>query len=72
MSQKPNDTEMLDWLEQRVEGYGAGVVCRNSTTGRGFRLHEVGDDYVGLTGRTPQPTVREAIADAMLAELNKE
>lgn len=48
------DTEMLDWLEENARGYGRGWVCRNSTTGRGLRLHETSR----LDARS---TVREAI-----------
>ena len=51
------DTERLDWLQNQTTGYG-GWVARQSTTGRGFRLHE---------SEHPDnlPTVREAIDLAM-------
>jgi len=54
----PTDTERLDWLEEHAKGYGVGWIWRESTTGRGTRLHETSqtDAY-----RTP----REAIDAAM-------
>lgn len=65
---KPTDTEMLDWLETQVEGYGAGIVVRPSIFGRGFRLHEIGEDWRCITKRVPQRTVRKAIAHAIETE----
>ncbi len=55
---KQSDTELLDWLEKNTRGYGKGWICRDSTTGRGLRLHETSD--YGAS-----PTVRRAIVDAM-------
>ena len=36
------DTELLDYLQQETEkeDYTGKVICRHSTTGRGWRLHE--------------------------------
>ena len=36
------DTELLDYLQQELEkeDYTGRVICRHSTTGRGWRLHE--------------------------------
>jgi len=34
------DTERLDFLQNKTVGYGAGWVLRDSTFGRGMRLHE--------------------------------
>ena len=48
------DTELLNWLDEHAAGYGNGWICRNSTTGRGLRLHETSDPDAS-------PTVREAI-----------
>lgn len=59
----PSDTELLDWLQSATTGYGEGWVCRPSSTGRGWRLHE--------TTGVACSSVREAIAGAMLAELAK-
>lgn len=36
----PTDTERLDWLQAQTTGYGNGWLARESTTGRGFRLHD--------------------------------
>jgi len=36
------DKKRLNWLESVETGYGEGWVCRISTTGRGWRLHETG------------------------------
>lgn len=58
----PTDTELLDWMDKQTTGYGAGIIFRQSTTGRGWRLHETSDVW---EGRAPKKTVREAIADAM-------
>ena len=52
------DTELLDWLEQNTQGYGLGWICRDSTRGRGLRVHETSD-------KRAKKTVREAIADAI-------
>lgn len=50
------DVERLDWLEAQKKQYGSGWCCRNSTTGRGMRLHE----HSGGLGET-YPTVRAAL-----------
>ncbi len=52
------DTELLDYLQQETdkENYTGKVICRHSTTGRGWRLHET-------TWRGAVPTVREAISN---------
>ncbi len=52
------DTERLDWLQSQTRGYGKGWICRNSSMGRGMRLHET--TFELTTG-----TVREAIDRAM-------
>ncbi len=38
----PTDTERLDFLQMLTDrtAYSGAVVCRESTTGRGWRLHE--------------------------------
>lgn len=48
------DKARLDWLTAQSTGYGNGWIARQSTTGRGFRLHEHG-------GEGCHPTPREAI-----------
>ena len=48
------DTELLDALDNLTMGYGTGWILRESSTGRGYRLHE-------STHRKAKPTVREAI-----------
>ncbi|KKN91137.1 hypothetical protein LCGC14_0220020 [marine sediment metagenome] len=56
--ESPSDKEILDWLDKNMRGYGKGWICRDSSCGRGLRLHET-----NLPGT--KPTVREAIVDAM-------
>lgn len=51
-----NDTELLDALQATTKGYGNGWVLRESSNGRGMRLHET----EGVEGFS---TVREAIED---------
>lgn len=62
-----SDTHLLDFVESQKTGYGAGVVLRISSTGRGFRLHETSSEE--LTDLSipvvPRSTVREAIIDAI-------
>ncbi len=64
------DTEMLNWLDRQSSWRGQ-VAFRWSTTGRGWRLMEVPDDYPGTLDQEgvvtpPARRVRKAIADAML------
>jgi len=54
------DTERLDWLEGKKEGYGDGWVCRRS--GRGYSVHET------KSWHKTEPTVRGAIDAAMKRE----
>lgn len=35
-----SDTELLDWLQNKLGGYTGKVICRFSCYGRGWRLHE--------------------------------
>ncbi len=51
-----NDTERLDFLQELTEkcAYTGRVILRESTTGRGWRLHESGINYA-------VNSVREAI-----------
>lgn len=55
---RPTDTEMLDWLQKNCKNYGKGWICRNSTYGRGLRVHETAREDA-------QETIRKAIATAM-------
>ena len=48
------DTRRLNWIEDKAVGYGKGWICRNSTTGRGFRVHE-----------TSNPDARHDLRDAI-------
>ena len=59
----PTDKQMLDWIQSKQTGYGLGWVCRPSTTGRGFRIHETTGCY-GLVHKD----IRKAIAMAMEVE----
>lgn len=58
----PTDTERLDWLESKSNGMP--WIARESTTGRGFRLH---NDQSGSFGSV-YPTARDAIDAAMLGQ----
>jgi hypothetical protein len=42
MDQKYTDTEMLDFLQKLTDNkaYTGQVVCRHSSIGRGWRIHE--------------------------------
>lgn len=51
----PTDTEMLDWLE--TQSNGSYWIARQSTNGRGYRLHN--------TSIPGSKTARDAIAKAM-------
>lgn len=53
---KYTDTELLNYLQQETEkeDYTGRVICRQSTTGRGWRLHE--SSWCGSV-----TTVRQAI-----------
>ncbi len=55
---KFTDTELLDYLQQETdkENYTGKVICRHSTTGRGWRLHE--SSWLGTVN-----DVREAISN---------
>ncbi len=63
------DSSMLDWLD-RQSNWSGQVAFRWSTTGMGWRLMEVPDDYPGTLqeGNVTPPSrkVRQAISDAML------
>lgn len=60
---KFTDTELLDFLQQETdkEDYTGKVVCRFSTTGRGWRLHE--SSHRGATR-----DVRQAITNFILGK----
>jgi len=55
------DRERLDWLESQTGDQHLGWICRDSTTGRGWRLHECQSQWDGRA----QPNVRAAISLAM-------
>jgi hypothetical protein len=59
------DTERLDWLQSQTTGYGNGWLARESTTGRGFRLHET--EHPSAT-----PNIRLAIDRAMRVEAERD
>lgn len=58
------DTELLNWLDKNAKGYGKGWICRDSTTGRGLRIHET-----GIPNATPN--IRDTIRAFILAEEQK-
>jgi len=56
-----NDTELLNVLQKLNDKavYSGVCILRQSTTGRGWRLHETADEDVGV----PKTSVRQAIED---------
>lgn len=56
------DKDRIDWLEEQLQksAYTGRTIFRQSTTGRGWRLHETSHEGSSAT-------VREAIDKAMLA-----
>lgn len=59
-----NDKDLLDWLEvQGVPGYP--WIARQSTTGRGYRLHQYVPRGFDDNRGEGSPTVRDAIRKAM-------
>jgi hypothetical protein len=59
------DANRLDFLQSTTKGYGVGWILRESTSGRGMRLHETENVCKSVFAK---PTVREAID----AYMNKE
>jgi len=55
---KVSDTDLINWLQKQTTGYGKGWICRMSTTGRGWRLHETSQEGASST-------IREAIKEAI-------
>jgi len=64
------DTQRLDFLQSMTKGYGIGWVLRDSTSGRGMRLHETsGDGYHDPRTRDSiKATVRDAIDAAIVIQ----
>jgi len=58
---KPTDTDRIDFLQKHLGEYSEKVICRKSTTGRGWRLHET--SHPGAVN-----DVRQAIDEFMAAE----
>lgn len=56
------DKTRLDFLQAQTKGYGRGWILRVSLHRRGMRLHETSQEGA-------RPTVREAIDDAMVKNL---
>lgn len=59
------DTERLDLLQKLTKGYGNGWILRNSSQGRGLRLHETSLD-------SAVKNVRQAIDNYLNAHLDGE
>lgn len=57
--QTPTDTERLDFIERQSQP-GSRWACRQSTTGRGFRLHNESYEF-DAQGNPTHPTARDAI-----------
>lgn len=45
------DTSRLDYLQSLTKGYGRGWLLRESTTGRGMRLHETSSEMAAISVR---------------------
>lgn len=58
----PTDKQMLDWLEEQNNKarYSGWCICRLSSMGRGWRLHETDPEHSGAV-----TSVRQAVANAM-------
>ena len=58
-----SDTELLDFLQSLTDRnvYTGEVILRESSTGRGWRLHETS----GIGGEFPTNNVRQAIINFM-------
>ena len=61
------DTRRLDWLGEQQKNTG-GWVCRDSTIGRGIRLHETSGSEARRCGWEMHFTPRAAIDAAMAQE----
>ena len=53
------DRERLNKLQRMMKHYGHGWILRNSTTGRGMRLHETSDEGAHTTVRGAIDAVEE-------------
>lgn len=63
------DVQRLDWLESKSDG--TLWAARESFTGRGFRLHNIGPvNDLGLPAHRVAHTAREAIDAAMREDTN--
>jgi hypothetical protein len=60
-----SDTELLDFLDDSTNG--DLWIARESTTGRGYRLHNIASNIAYIEGLSHlcAPTVREAITLAI-------
>jgi len=56
-----SDTELLDWLQSKMREYTGKIICRRSSTGHGWRLHET-----SKPGGTTD--IRQAIINAIEKE----
>lgn len=54
-----SDSDLLNWLQAQSKP-GGKWICRKSSDGRGWRLHEISFEHEGA-----MPTAREALAWAM-------
>ena len=52
----------LDWLQSQTKGYGKGWICRDSTSGRGMRLHETSQDGASPDVRSAIDAARKRVA----------
>ena len=59
VAQLEEDQERLDKLQRMMKHYGHGWILRNSTTGRGMRLHETSDEGAHTTVRGAIDAVEE-------------
>jgi hypothetical protein len=64
------DTQRIEFLEK--QNNGNDCIFRQSTTGRGWRLHQTSDrECVVLTGISPFSSVRKAIDYAIMQSMPK-
>ena len=69
MKKKITDSERMDWIEK--QSGGSPWAARQSTMGRGFRLHNTLSGEAECLGFPTAPTARKAIDAAMRKEKSK-
>lgn len=69
MKKKITDADRMDWIEKQSDG--SPWAARQSTMGRGFRLHNTLSGEAECLGFSAYTTARKAIDAAMRKEESK-